>query len=211
MVGAVDLPLSIGADGSADAASKPILSDTQVVDQLLRDHLVWIRSTIAYSFLEAIPPRWTGNGNWLGVQPFTHLQREAAREAFALISDIVGLTFTEVPDARVNLGPENPVITLATSTTLSATGVSFRVRGGATAEGWTSLDGAYTLFGPNWGTGYALGQVLRFADGDISLAPEGPELPPNLQPQTEAFLELARLWENETLLLRPIEHWWLAP
>ena len=84
--------------GTTAPNGKPIWSLSQIVSNvsgLLRWNEAWPQNdTILYSFLTALPPFTSSSYSFVS---FTEIEKTFTRAAFALVSDIVPLTFIETP------------------------------------------------------------------------------------------------------------------
>ncbi|HEX9932842.1 MAG TPA: M10 family metallopeptidase C-terminal domain-containing protein [Allosphingosinicella sp.] len=76
----------------------------QIEAQLTRDRIAWTSTTINYSFFEKLAPH---HGNPPNFSAFTPAQRQALRLMFDQVSDVVPLTFVEVPDNGLKPGGGN--------------------------------------------------------------------------------------------------------
>lgn len=76
---------------------KPVWNLTQIVDNLTRSNAEWSGATVSYSFFNARPLGYSGEGE--GFSTFNTAQRTAAREAMQLWDDVVAVSFVETADA----------------------------------------------------------------------------------------------------------------
>ncbi|HEV2865510.1 MAG TPA: M10 family metallopeptidase, partial [Allosphingosinicella sp.] len=91
---------------------KPVYSDDQIVAQITRLGVWNSPSTpIAYAFLEQRPSYLPYESSFA---PFSATERADAAKAFALISEVAGLSFVEVPNNGQEPGPSNQRITFRT-------------------------------------------------------------------------------------------------
>ena len=85
--------------------AKPVWTVQQIAAQLTREKIAWAGSkSIAYSFY--LQPA-AHLGFTTNFSPFTAEQRQVLRDIFDLVSDVVPLTFFEVPDNGQDPGPGN--------------------------------------------------------------------------------------------------------
>jgi Ca2+-binding RTX toxin-like protein len=91
--------MEAAGDGLAGVSStKPVWSDQQITDNFLRSNSAWVTgSTIPFAFRDAPPP---GIDRAFRFVPLSEIERTHTRLSFDLISDLVNLTFVEVPDDR---------------------------------------------------------------------------------------------------------------
>ena len=89
--------MEAAGDGLAGvSASKPVWSDQQITDNFLRSNAAWVSgSTVPFAFRESSPP---GVDKAISFVPFSEIERIHTRLGFELISDLVNLSFVEVPD-----------------------------------------------------------------------------------------------------------------
>jgi serralysin len=84
---------------------KPVWTLDQIADQLTRNRIAWDASEpIAYSFYTK---PWAHLGDAPNFSPFSAAQRRALADIFDLVSDIVPLTFSQVPDNGQQPGSGN--------------------------------------------------------------------------------------------------------
>ena len=96
-----------GAGGTA-ANGKPIWSLSQVTTQLLRWQEAWpTGASIEYSFLTAMPPLSDDDYEFV---PLSATEQAFTRAAFALIADIVPLTFVETPWDRASFMDSESIV-----------------------------------------------------------------------------------------------------
>lgn len=93
-------------------ADKPVYTDDQIVAQLTRLG-VWNApgTPIAFAFLESRPSYLPFEATFAS---FTAAQRDAARDAFALVAEVADLSFVEVADNGQEPGQANQRITFRT-------------------------------------------------------------------------------------------------
>ena len=102
-------------------ADKPNITKEGYVAQLVRVG-VWAtpQNPIQYAFLEQKPAYLPNEPGWTVL---TAAQRAAVQQAFAMIAEVVNLTFVQVPDNQQQPGPNNPRINFyANSVELSYSG-----------------------------------------------------------------------------------------
>src|SRR5215212_736283 len=102
-------------------ADKPHITDSGYVTALTQVG-IWAtpQNPIQYAFLEQHPAYVPNEPGWA---PFSAAQRAAVQNAFAMIAEIVNLTFIQVPDNQQQPGPANPRINFyANSVSLAYSG-----------------------------------------------------------------------------------------
>jgi serralysin len=117
-------------------ADKPNISKEGYVSALTQVGF-WAtpQNPIQYSFLEQQPAYMGNMQGWLAFSP---AQRTAVQQAFAMIAEVVNLTFVQVPDNQQEPGPGNPRINFyANSNDLSFSGsmLAYRVQEGPEIHG----------------------------------------------------------------------------
>ncbi|HYJ84314.1 MAG TPA: M10 family metallopeptidase C-terminal domain-containing protein, partial [Allosphingosinicella sp.] len=108
-------------------ADKPHISNEGYVTALTQVG-VWAnpQNPIQYAFLEQKPAYVPNEPGWV---PFSAAQRAAVQNAFAMIAEIVNLTFVQVADNQQQPGPANPRIAFyANSVSLAYSGAMFAFR-----------------------------------------------------------------------------------
>ena len=79
--------------------TKPVWTLEQIISQLDRWGAVWTPgSTVGYSFYLTLPTSDAGNSNYAGFNAFTATEQSAVALGFQTYSDIINLSFAEVPD-----------------------------------------------------------------------------------------------------------------
>lgn len=82
--------------GSTAPNGKPVWSVDQVTRQLNRTFLKWpAGATVSYTFYETKP---SGLSDSVAFTPLTQVERDFAQKAFAAISDVANIKFTQVAD-----------------------------------------------------------------------------------------------------------------
>ena len=117
-------------------ADKPNITREGYVAQLVRTG-VWAtpQNPIQYAFLEQKPAYLPNEPGWTAFSP---AQRTAVQNAFAMIAEVVNLTFVQVADNQQQPGPGNPRIAFYANTVeLSYSGgmYAYRVDGGPAIHG----------------------------------------------------------------------------
>jgi Ca2+-binding RTX toxin-like protein len=117
-------------------ADKPNITKEAYIAQLVRVG-AWAapQNPIQYSFLEQKPAYLPNEPGW---SPVTAAQRAAIQHAFAMIAEVVNLTFVQVPDTQQQPGPGNPRINFyANSVNLNYSGSmsAYRIDGSSAIYG----------------------------------------------------------------------------
>src|SRR5688572_7428317 len=108
-------------------ADKPNITPEGYVTRLVQVG-VWAtpQNPIQYAFLGQKPAYVPNEPGWA---PFSAAQRAAVQNAFAMIAEVVNLTFVQVPDNQQQPGPGNPRIAFyANNIDLSYSGGMFAFR-----------------------------------------------------------------------------------
>lgn len=129
----------LAANAAAVAGGKPVLSDSDFIDRLQdADGGAWAPlQTIGFSFLTSRPASSTGS-DYTGFNVFTEAQKETARQALQLWSDVAGLRFTENAAATARQGQ----ITFANSSSIADGVWGFAFTSGSTRPVWVNFDGS---------------------------------------------------------------------
>lgn len=153
LCGIPDLTHAVTAEELAAAAaggSKPVWTESQIVDQLIYDDGLWQSgAVIAFSFPTTRPASSTGS-DYTGFNVFNTAQRDSARLALSLWSDLANISFVETTS---NTGVDGR-ITFANSSTIEDGVWGFAFTDGttrpvwvnhATTDSWDGDAGAYDL------------------------------------------------------------------
>lgn len=127
------------AANAAAAGGKPVLSDTDFIERLQdADGGAWAPlQTIGFSFPTSRPAGSNGS-DYTGFNPFTEAQKESARQALQLWSDVAGLRFAENAGSAARQGQ----ITFSNSDTIGEGVWGFAFTSGSTRPVWVNFDGA---------------------------------------------------------------------
>lgn len=124
---------------AAAAGGKAAISDMEFIDRLQEeDGGAWAPTqTIGFSFLSSRPSSSSGS-DYTGFNVFTDAQKETARVALQLWSDVANLTFKEDATASERQGQ----ITFANSDSISSGVWGFAFTSGTTRPVWVNFDGS---------------------------------------------------------------------
>lgn len=129
----------LAAVAAASAGGKPVLSDADFIERLQdADGGAWAPlQTIGFSFPTTRPSNSSGS-DYTGFNTFTDAQKQTARLALDLWSDVTGLRFAENATAAARQGQ----ITFANSSSIGEGVWGFAFTSGTTRPVWVNFDGA---------------------------------------------------------------------
>lgn len=127
----------LAAAATAATGGKPVLSDADFIERLQDgDGGAWAPlQTIGFSFLTSRPASSSGS-DYTGFNVFTEAQKETARLALQLWSDVTGLRFTENATSSARQGQ----ITFANSSSIADGVWGFAFTSGTTRPVWVNFD-----------------------------------------------------------------------
>ncbi|OYQ33577.1 hypothetical protein CHU95_14440 [Niveispirillum lacus] len=148
----------LAANAAGVAGGKPILSDADFIERLQEDDGgAWAPlQTIGFSFLTSRPASSTGS-DYTGFNSFIDAQKETARLALQLWSDVAGLRFTENAPASARQGQ----ITFANSSSIADGVWGFAFTTGITRPVWVNFDSTKDSWGGRTPGSYDLSATLH--------------------------------------------------
>ncbi|WP_205679449.1 M10 family metallopeptidase C-terminal domain-containing protein, partial [Brevundimonas lutea] len=103
-----------GSGSGIGGPAAPSFNIEQIIAQLDRNNIGWANGIVTYAFFEALNEDNLLDENYQGFQAFNAMQRQATRDAFALLADVANLTFIEAADN----GASDNRMTFANSSTM---------------------------------------------------------------------------------------------
>lgn len=146
------------AASTAAAGAKPVISDAAFIDRLQQENGgAWApKQVIGYSFLTSRPSSSTGS-DYTGFNVFTDAQKETAKLALQLWSDVANLTFQEDATAAERQGQ----ITFANSSSIASGVWGFAFTSGTTRPVWVNFDGSKGSWGGRTPGSYDLTAMMH--------------------------------------------------